>query len=120
MAISDIVSDEPVPGHLKSNQQLWSGCVSGAMQEYEFLQAFKEAGFIAVSYDKWDSRPWQVVEGIEFRPVTITAVKPENEPCLDKGHAVIYRGPFSEVYDDEGHVYTVAGAWRFASVLTAY
>ncbi len=105
VAISDIVSDENVPEHLKQDPHLWSGCISGALQEYEFLQAFAKAGFIAVSYDKWESQPWQVVEGIEFRSVTITAVKPENQPCIDKCHAVIYRGPFSEVYDDEDHVY---------------
>ncbi|CAA9890510.1 Methyltransferase [Candidatus Methylobacter favarea] len=105
VAISDIVSDEVVPEHLKEDLHLWSGCISGALQEHEFLQAFIKAGFIAVSYDKWESQPWQVVEGIEFRSVTIIAVKPMTEPCLDKGHAVIYRGPYSEVYDDEGHVY---------------
>lgn len=105
VAISDIVSDEQVPPKLKQDQHLWSGCISGAMQEYDFLQAFAKAGFIAVCYDKWESQPWQVVEGIEFRSVTVTAVKPQNEPCIDKGHAVIYRGPFSKVYDDDGHVY---------------
>jgi ubiquinone/menaquinone biosynthesis C-methylase UbiE len=105
VAISDIVSDEQVPQQLKQDQHLWSGCISGAMQEYDFLQAFAKAGFVAVCYDKWESQPWQVVEGIEFRSVTITAVKPKNEPCIDKGHAVIYRGPFAKVYDDEGHVY---------------
>jgi ubiquinone/menaquinone biosynthesis C-methylase UbiE len=105
VAISDIVSDEVVPEHLKQDQHLWSGCISGALQEYEFLQAFIKAGFIAVNYDKWENQPWQIVEGLEFRAVTITAVKPQNQPCLDKGHAVIYRGPYSEVYDDEGHVY---------------
>jgi ubiquinone/menaquinone biosynthesis C-methylase UbiE len=105
VAISDIISDEPVPEHLKQDQHLWSGCISGALQEFDFLRAFVDSGFIAVSYDKWESQPWQVVEGIEFRSVTITAVKPENEPCIDKGHAVIYRGPFSEVYDEDGHVY---------------
>lgn len=105
VAISDIVSDEPVPQHLKNDTHLWSGCISGALQEHEFLQTFIDAGFIAVNYDKWEGDPWQTVEEIEFRSVTITAVKPQDEPCLDKGHAVIYRGPFSEVYDDEGHVY---------------
>ncbi|MEI6706556.1 MAG: methyltransferase domain-containing protein [Methylococcales bacterium] len=105
VAISDIVSDEPVPAHLKADAHLWSGCISGALQEHEFLQAFVATGFVAVTYDKWESHAWQVVEGIEFRSVTITAIKPHNEPCLDKGHAVIYRGAFSKVYDDEGHVF---------------
>lgn len=105
VAISDIISDEFVPDHLKQDPHLWSGCISGALQEHEFLQAFIQAGFIAVAYDKWENQPWQVVENIEFRSVTITAVKPMNEECIDKGHAVIYKGPFSEVYDDEGYVY---------------
>lgn len=105
VAISDIVCDEQVPLHLKQDLQLWSGCISGALQEHDFLESFIRAGFIAVNYDKWENQPWRVVEGLEFRSVTITAVKPKNEPCIDKGHAVIYRGPYSEVYDDEGHVY---------------
>ncbi len=105
VAIADIVSDEAIPEHLKQDPQLWSGCISGAFQEQEFLRAFEQAGFLAVAYDKWDAEPWQVVEGIEFRSVTLTAVKGEGTPCIDRGHAVIYRGPFSKVYDDEGHVY---------------
>ena len=105
VAVSDIVSDEFVPQHLKADPTLWSGCISGALQEQEMLEAFVNAGFVAVAYDKWEGEPWQVVEGIEFRSVTITAIKPKNEPCLDVGHAVIYRGPYLEVHDDEGHVY---------------
>jgi len=105
VAISDIVSDEYVPQHLKDDTSLWSGCISGALQEQEMLDAFVQAGFVAVAYDKWENTPWQVVEDIEFRSVTIMATKPKDAPCLDVGHAVIYRGPYSEVYDDEGHVY---------------
>ena len=62
-----------------------------------------EAGFQAISFDKWSAEPWQTVEGIEFRSLTLTATKPEGNECLDSGHAVIYRGPFSAVEDDEGH-----------------
>lgn len=105
VAISDIVSDETIPDHLKHDPMLWSGCISGAFQEQEFLRSFQEAGFLAVNYDKWDAEPWQVIEGIEFRSVTLTAVKGAGTACLDYGHAVIYRGPFSSVTDDEGHVY---------------
>lgn len=105
VAIADIVSDEPVPAHLKHDAQLWSGCLSGAFHEEEFLNAFVAAGFVAVAYDKWDVQPWQVVEGIEFRSVTLTAVKPEPIACMDYGHAVIYRGPHAEVRDEEGHIF---------------
>ncbi|MDP7562198.1 MAG: methyltransferase domain-containing protein [Methylococcales bacterium] len=105
IAISDIVSDEPPSETMKSDPHLWSGCISGALQEHDFLHAFIEAGFAAVKLDVWSNTPWQVVENIEFRSTTVTAIKPEQSPCLDKGHAVIYRGPFSEVYDDDGHIY---------------
>ena len=103
IAISDIISDEFIPEHLKADKELWSGCISGAFQEKEMLDMFEEAGFIAVSYDKWADEPWQVVEGIEFRSATLTAIKREQTECIDKGHAVIYRGPYSFVVDDEGH-----------------
>ena len=103
IAISDIVSDESIPEHLKENKELWSGCISGAFQELEMLKMFHDAGFIAVTYDKWSDTPWQVVEGIEFRSVTLTAIKREQTECIDKGHAAIYRGPFSFAIDDEGH-----------------
>lgn len=105
VAISDIVSDEPVPPTLKTDADLWSGCVAGAFQEQAFLRAFTDAGFLAVSYDKWGAQPWRTIRGIEFRAVTLTAVRGENVPCLDYGHAVIYRGPCASVTDDEGHVY---------------
>ncbi len=105
IAISDIVSDEPVPERLKKDPLLWSGCISGAWLDDVFPRAFADAGFVGVAIEKWEAEPWQVIEGIEFRAITVTAVKPECVECLDFGHAVIYRGPFSEVHDDEGHVY---------------
>ena len=103
VAISDIVSDEVIPQHLKDDSDLWSGCISGAFQEQEMVASFLEVGFQSVSFDKWSSEPWQVIEEIEFRSLTLTAVKPEGKECIDKGHAVIYRGPFNFVKDDEGH-----------------
>lgn len=105
VAISDIVSDEAVPAHIRQNPELWSGCIAGVYHEEEFLKAFTDAGFLAVQLDKWDAQPWRVIEGIEFRSVTLTATKGSGEPCLDYGHAVIYRGPFAEVRDDEGHAF---------------
>ena len=103
IAISDIVSDAAVPAHLKADGELWSGCISGAFQEQAFLAAFLEAGFEYVCINSWSGPPWRVVEDIEFRSVTVTAMKPEGRECLDRGHAVIYRGPFSYVRDDDGH-----------------
>lgn len=105
VAIADIVCDEEVPEALQDNPELWSGCISGAFHEKEFLEVFQAAGFVGVGYAKWDAQPWRVVEGIEFRSVTLAAVKPSKEDLYDGGHGVIYRGPFSYVEDDLGNHY---------------
>ncbi len=105
VAISDIVSDETVPSELKNDPTLWSGCISGAFREDEFLDAFTEAGFHGIEIVKRQTEPWQTVEGIEFRSVTIMAYKGKQGPCLERNQAVIYRGPFSTVKDDDGHLY---------------
>ena len=104
-AISDIVSDETVPEHLQNNADLWSGCISGAWREDEFMAEFAAAGFEGMHLAKRESEPWQTVEGIEFRSVTIIAYKPDPGPCLEQNQAVIYKGPFSKVEDDDGHVF---------------
>lgn len=101
--ISDIVADEEVPEHLQQNDELWSGCISGALTEEAFMQAFEEVGFFGVEYVKFETKPWQTVEGIEFRSVTIRAWKPDAGQCLERNQAVIYRGPFKKVLDDDGH-----------------
>lgn len=102
--ISDIVSDEDVPLRLRRDPDLWSGCISGALREDEFLEAFETAGFHGITMASRASEPWRTVEGIEFRSVTVIAWKGTQGPCLDRKQAVIYRGPFREVIDDDGHV----------------
>lgn len=104
-AISDIVCDEDVPQHLQDDPTLWSGCISGAFREDKFLQAFEEAGFHGIELVKREAEPWQTVQGIEFRSVTIVAWKGKQGPCLERKQAVIYKGPFSQVKDDDGHIY---------------
>lgn len=101
--ISDIVSDEPVPETLKQDPELWSGCISGAFQEKAFLDAFAAAGFYGIEILKRDAEPWRTVQGIEFRSVTVRAWKGKQGPCWEHHQAVIYRGPWSEVRDDDGH-----------------
>ena len=101
--ISDIVCDEDVPQHLKDDPQLWSGCMSGAFREDEFLDVFEEAGFYGIEIVARQSDPWAVVEGIEFRSLTLRAWKGKQGPCLDRRQAVIYNGPWKAVLDDDGH-----------------
>ena len=101
--ISDIVCDEDVPDGMQKDDDLWSGCISGAFREDGFLQAFEDAGFHGVEILKFDKEPWQTVEGIEFRSMTVCAYKGKEGPCVEKNQAVIYKGPFKSVVDDDGH-----------------
>lgn len=104
VAISDIVSDEDVPPAMKRDPKLWSGCLAGAWREDRFLEAFEKAGFYGMQLEKYDEKPWQTVRGIQFRSVTVTARKGKDGPCLERYQAVIYKGPWKEVRDDDGHV----------------
>lgn len=101
--ISDIVSDEAIPLELQNDAYLWSGCISGAYTEEGFIKAFADAGFHGIEVLKYDTAPWQTVEGIEFRSVTLQAWKGKQGPCFERNQAVIYKGPFLKVLDDDGH-----------------
>lgn len=105
IAISDIVADEPVPEALKQDPELWSGCVSGAFHELDLLHRLEAAGFHGIAIDQWSTEPFAVVDGIEFRSVTVTAHKGKAGPCLEAGQAILYRGPWKEVVDDDGHTF---------------
>lgn len=104
-AISDIVCDEDVPAEMQADGQLWSGCLAGAWREDLFLKQFEDAGFYGIQIDQYQDEPWQVVNGIEFRSVTVLAHKGKDGVCLERNQAVIYQGPFSQAKDDDGHVY---------------
>ncbi len=88
---------------MQNDPELWSGCISGALTEEDFLTAFEGAGFYGTQILKRDSQPWQTVQGIEFRSVTIETFKGKQGECFERNQAVIYRGPFKEVLDDDNH-----------------
>ncbi len=101
--ISDIVSDEEVPEEMQNDPELWSGCISGSLTEEVFLTAFESASFYGIQILKRDVQPWRTVRGIEFRSMTIEAFKGKQGECFERNQAVIYRGPFKEVLDDDNH-----------------
>ncbi|MGC3989023.1 MAG: hypothetical protein QM796_04935 [Chthoniobacteraceae bacterium] len=103
MILSDLVSDEEIPAEMQEDAELWSGCVSGVMTEWGLLQALAEAGFYGIRILQLDEQPWRIVQGIEFRSLTVEAFKGKQGPCFERNQAVIYRGPFKEVLDDDGH-----------------
>ena len=72
VAISDIVCNKEVPIELKKDPDLWSGCISGAWNEEDFISDFCKLGFKQVKFAERSKNPWKVIKGIEFRAVTLT------------------------------------------------
>ena len=102
--ISDIVCDEDPTPRILADPQLWSGCISGAFREDLFLRMFEEAGFYGIEILSRQVEPWQVLDGIEFRSMTVRAFKGTEGPCLERNQAVVYGGPWKRVVDDDGHM----------------
>ena len=100
--ISDIVADRDVPESLRNDPELWSGCISGAFREDRFIEAFLTAGFHGAEILEWQPEPWTVVEGIEFRSVTVRAWKAQTRDASSSATHALYHGPWAEVIDDAG------------------
>ncbi len=103
--ISDIVCDEDPTEKILNDPELWSGCIAGAFREDNFLKMFEAAGFYGIEILKREETPWQVIDGVEFRSVTIRAYKGKEGECLERKQAVVYKGPWKQVQDDDGHIY---------------
>jgi SAM-dependent methyltransferase len=102
--ISDIVCDEDPSDNILNDPELWSGCIAGAFREDRLLKMFEEGGFYGIEILKREEKPWQVIEGVEFRSVTVRAFKGKEGSCLERQQSVIYQGPWKQVQDDDGHI----------------
>jgi SAM-dependent methyltransferase len=101
--ISDIVCDQTPTDKILHDPELWSGCIAGAFRENELLEKFEQAGFYGIEILARQSEPWQVMDGVEFRSLTVQAFKGKQGECWEHNQAVIYRGPWKSVQDDDGH-----------------
>ena len=102
--VSDIVSRESVPDHLRVNPRLWGECLSGALTEEEFTAYLEQAGFYGLQILKRDY--WKTVEGCTFYSVTLRGFKYEKTAGpLFTGQRAVYLGPQKAVMDEEGHLF---------------
>jgi ubiquinone/menaquinone biosynthesis C-methylase UbiE len=75
-AISDIVVRGEVPDAVRQSVELWIGCVAGALEEQEFLELLREAGFENPSieptriYETKDAATFLAGTGIDVAAVT--------------------------------------------------
>ncbi len=70
-AVSDVVVRGEVPAEVRRSVELWVGCVAGAMQDSEYTEKLRKAGFAAVEieptriYDVEDARQFLAGQGID-------------------------------------------------------
>lgn len=94
----DALADEEVPARLRRE-----GRVPAPLQETILLRGFEEAQFYGTEILHFSPEAFTTVEGIEFREALIAAWKGKEGACLERNQAVIYRGPWKSVTDDDGH-----------------
>jgi arsenite methyltransferase len=102
--LSGMVSDEEVPGALPADPVRSAAGITGGVREDVVLAALAEASFYGIQIVERSANPALVVEGVEFRELVVVAYKGKEGPCWECNQAVIYRGPFKRVEDDDGHV----------------
>lgn len=49
LAVSDIVTDGPLPDAVKKSMSAWAGCVAGAVETDEYVGMMKSVGFTDIS-----------------------------------------------------------------------
>ncbi len=77
-AVSDVVSRGAVTDELRRDMALWVGCISGALDEQEYVDKLRAAGFDDVSLETW--REYDFSEGA-FSSAFIRATKPAPRSC---------------------------------------
>jgi arsenite methyltransferase len=76
-AVSDIVTDGPLPDAIKKSLSAWAGCVAGAVEASKYVEMMKSVGFTAISivpvfFDKQDvdSALADMKDAIELKTVS--------------------------------------------------
>ena len=60
-AVSDVVVRGELPAAVRSNMDLWVGCVAGALEEAEYQRLLAQAGFAEIAVEP--TRIYEVAEG---------------------------------------------------------
>lgn len=63
-AVSDVVVCGPVPEGIRRSRELWIGCVAGALEEQEYRELLRGAGFADVEIEP--TRVYRVEDASEF------------------------------------------------------
>lgn len=101
-AISDNVSNIPVPETVKKDRILWSACYAGVLQEQEFYTRLEAAGFVNLRIEVRNPDPALEVEDLVFYSITVTGEKAGADVASPD---VMYRGPLKAIVGESGKIY---------------
>jgi SAM-dependent methyltransferase len=81
-AVSDVVVRGAVPEHVRQDMESWIGCIAGALDESDYANRLRAAGFTDVEIDPWREyrREDLGVDG-QFASAFIRARKPAPTTC---------------------------------------
>ena len=71
MAVSDVVVRGAVPTEIRRSMELWVGCIAGALEEQDYVDKLRNAGFVDIEVDPWriydvaDARGYLAESGID-------------------------------------------------------
>jgi arsenite methyltransferase len=75
ITVSDIVSVGKIPDSVRSDLELWTGCVAGAMDKQDYLEVIRRAGFPQVCILKEVVYDYLRGPDYGFASITVRAVK---------------------------------------------
>ena len=129
LSFSDIVSYQPIPGLLRSNDQAWADCVAGVLSFSQLNDMLTQCGFLGTTLttdylwkqgeqlmsDYFAERSLsdgelEELSRVRLYAVLIEAFKPIidlNQDCFFKGQFAIYYGPGTafQLDQDPSHVF---------------
>lgn len=101
LVMNTILSDERITKNVPFN---YKGVpCTYVPKEEEIVDLLTQHQFHGIQYSGRSTLPIKLVDRVEMRNFLIKAYKGKQGICLEKGHAVFYRGPWKEVIDDDGH-----------------
>jgi SAM-dependent methyltransferase len=77
LAVSDVVVRGAIPAEIRRSVELWVGCLSGALDEADYLSKLAAAGFVDISIEP--TRVYRVADAREFlcgHDIDVDAIAP--------------------------------------------
>ncbi|MGB1205042.1 MAG: arsenosugar biosynthesis arsenite methyltransferase ArsM [Chitinophagales bacterium] len=109
LVLSDPISQQEMPEHLRNNDHLRALCLSGALTLKQYIKMLTDCGFGTIEvrakrpYRILSPKKYDIQELIYIESVEVCAIKdpmPKDGPCVFTGKTAIYFGE-EEFFDDE-------------------